>query len=99
MGAGWRVGRIAGVEIRIDQSWALIALLVTYSLYLQFSIDYRELSTGAAVALGIGAALLFFGSVLTHEMAHALMSGASPCLSSGALLTPRSSHAVRPTSS
>src|SRR5919106_5522064 len=74
MGAGWRVGRIAGVEIRIDQSWALIALLVTYSLYLQFSIDYRELSTGAAVALGIGAALLFFGSVLTHEMAHALMS-------------------------
>jgi Zn-dependent protease/predicted transcriptional regulator len=74
MGGGWRVGRIAGVEIRIDQSWALIALLVTYSLYLQFSDRYRELRTGGAVALAIGAALLFFGSVLTHEMAHALMS-------------------------
>lgn len=72
MSAGWRVGRIAGVEIRIDQSWALIALLVTYSLYLRFSADYRELSTGPAAALAIGAALLFFGSVLTHEMAHAL---------------------------
>jgi Zn-dependent protease/predicted transcriptional regulator len=74
MGGGWRVGRIAGVEIRIDQSWALIALLVTYSLYVQFTETYRELTTGAAVGLAIGAALLFFGSVLTHEMAHALMS-------------------------
>lgn len=74
MGAGWRVGRIAGVEIRIDQSWALIALLITYSLYLQFSDTYKELSTGAAAALAIGAALLFFGSVLTHEMAHAVMA-------------------------
>jgi Zn-dependent protease len=74
MGGGWRVGRIAGVEIRIDQSWALIALLVTYSLYVQFSDAYRQLSTGAGVALAIGAALLFFGSVLTHEMAHALMA-------------------------
>jgi Zn-dependent protease/predicted transcriptional regulator len=74
LGVGWRVGRIAGVEIRIDQSWALIALLVTYSLYLQFSVEYRELTTGAAVALAIVAAFLFFGSVLTHEMAHALMA-------------------------
>ncbi|HEV8681448.1 MAG TPA: site-2 protease family protein [Actinomycetota bacterium] len=62
------------MEIRIDQSWALIALLVTYSLYVQFTETYRELTTGAAVGLAIGAALLFFGSVLTHEMAHALMS-------------------------
>ncbi|MGH2683720.1 MAG: site-2 protease family protein [Actinomycetota bacterium] len=74
MGEGWRVGRIAGVEIRIDQSWTLIALLVTYSLYVQFSYDYRELTTGAGVALAIVAAFLFFGSVLTHEMAHALMA-------------------------
>jgi Zn-dependent protease len=73
-GGGWRVGRIAGVEIRIDQSWALIALLVTYSLFLRFSEQYDELNRGAAVALAIGAALLFFGSVLTHEMAHALMA-------------------------
>ena len=32
-GASWRVGRIAGVEIRIDSSWAVIALLITYSMY------------------------------------------------------------------
>jgi Zn-dependent protease len=71
---GWRVGRIAGVEIRIDQSWALIALLVTYSLFLQFSQRYEDLQSGAVAVLAVGAALLFFGSVLTHEMAHALMA-------------------------
>jgi Zn-dependent protease len=74
LGGGWRIGRIAGVEIRIDQSWALIALLVTYSLFLRFAQLYEDLTTGAAVALAIVSALLFFGSVLTHEMAHALMA-------------------------
>jgi Zn-dependent protease/predicted transcriptional regulator len=74
LSGGWRVGRIAGVEIRIDQSWALIALLVTYSLYLQFSDMFDDLTGGLAVALAVVAAFLFFGSVLTHEMAHALMA-------------------------
>ncbi|HVM12034.1 MAG TPA: site-2 protease family protein [Actinomycetota bacterium] len=73
-GNSWRVGRVAGIEIRIDQSWILIALLITYSLYLRFTFIYRELSTPAAVILAVAAALLFFGSVLTHEMAHSLMA-------------------------
>jgi Zn-dependent protease len=73
-GASWRLGRLAGIEIRIDSSWAVIALLITYSLYLRFTFLYRDLSTGAAAALAIMAAVLFFGSVLTHEMAHALVS-------------------------
>jgi CBS domain-containing protein len=34
-GTSWRVGRIAGIEIRIDSSWAVIALLITYSMYLR----------------------------------------------------------------
>ena len=33
-GTSWRVGRIAGIELRIDSSWAVIALLITYSMYL-----------------------------------------------------------------
>jgi hypothetical protein len=31
-GNPWRLGRIAGVEIRTDTSWVITALLVTYSL-------------------------------------------------------------------
>jgi Zn-dependent protease/CBS domain-containing protein len=75
-GTAWRVGRIAGIEIRIDSSWVVIALLITYSMYLQASEVYPELSGGAAVGLGIGATVLFFGSVLVHELAHAVVAQA-----------------------
>src|SRR5260221_14768774 len=76
VGTSWRVGRIAGIEVRVDSSWVVIALLITYSMYLRFSILYKGLSTGAAVGIAILAALLFFGSVLVHELAHALVSRA-----------------------
>jgi Zn-dependent protease/predicted transcriptional regulator len=75
-GTSWRVGRIAGIEVRVDSSWVVIALLITYSMYLRTSVLYPELSGGGAVALGIGATLLFFGSVLVHELAHARVSEA-----------------------
>jgi len=67
---------VAGIEVRVDSSWVVIALLITYSLYLRFSILYKGLSTGAAVGIAILAAVLFFGSVLIHELAHALVSRA-----------------------
>jgi Zn-dependent protease/CBS domain-containing protein len=75
-GTSWRVGRIAGIEVRIDSSWAVIALLITYSMYLRLSILYPELSGGGAVGLAILSAVLFFGSVLVHELAHALVAQA-----------------------
>src|SRR5258707_3372767 len=75
-GTSWQVGRIAGIEVRVDSSWVVIALLVTYSMYLRFSFLYKDLSTAAAVGIAILAAVLFFGSVLVHELAHALVSRA-----------------------
>ncbi len=73
-GNSWRIGRILGVEVRVDPSWVVIALLVTYSLYLQFTESFRRLTPASAVILAVVFALLFFGSVLTHEMAHAITS-------------------------
>jgi Zn-dependent protease/predicted transcriptional regulator len=75
-GTSWRVGRIAGIEVRIDSSWAVIALLITYSMYLRLAILYPQLSGGGAVGLAIVSAVLFFGSVLVHELAHALVAQA-----------------------
>jgi len=75
-GTSWRVGRIGGIEVRVDSSWVVIALLITYSMYLRLSVLYPELSGGGAVALAVLSAVLFFGSVLVHELAHALVAQA-----------------------
>jgi Zn-dependent protease/predicted transcriptional regulator len=75
-GTSWRVARIAGIEVRVDSSWVVIALLISYSMYQQVSRVYPELSGGAAVGLGVAATGLFFGSVLAHELGHALVSEA-----------------------
>src|SRR5258708_22079881 len=75
-GTSWQVGRIAGIQVRVDSSWVVIALLITYSMYLRFAFLYKDLSAGAAVGIAILAAVLFFGSILVHELAHALVSRA-----------------------
>ena len=76
LGRTWRLGRIAGVEIRIDSSWVLIALLITYSLYVRFTEAFPDLEVALGITLGVGFGLLFFASVLAHEMAHALVARA-----------------------
>lgn len=71
-GSSWRLGRIFGVEIRVDTSWVFIALLVAYSLNEQFQSLFPELTTAGSLVLAVVFGLLFFGSVLAHEMAHAV---------------------------
>lgn len=72
-GTSWRVGRIAGIDIRIDASWVFIFLLVGYSLYLRIVTEFRP-SAATAVVLAGAATIMFFGSVLLHELAHSVMS-------------------------
>jgi Zn-dependent protease/predicted transcriptional regulator len=73
---GWRVGRIGGVEIRVDPSWSIIAVLLTFNFWVFYSdrSKFPDLGSGAAGALAVLTAALFFGSVLGHELAHAGMS-------------------------
>jgi Zn-dependent protease/predicted transcriptional regulator len=73
---GWRVGRIGGVEIRVDPSWSIIAVLLTFNFWVFYSdrSKFPDLGSSAAGALAVLTAGLFFGSVLGHELAHAGMS-------------------------
>lgn len=66
-----RIARIGGVEVRIDPSWLLIALVFVWFFYARFA-TVADRTPGAALAMAVVAALLFFLSVLAHELAHAL---------------------------
>jgi len=74
MGNGVRVGRLFGITIRIDWSWILIFTLVTWNLRTVFAQVHPEWGSRLAWATAFLAAILFFGSVLAHELAHSLVA-------------------------
>jgi Zn-dependent protease/CBS domain-containing protein len=73
--SGLRLGSILGFEIRIDLSWFVIFFLVFWSLAVAvFPDEFPELSTRAHLLMGSAGTLLFFASLLAHELSHALVS-------------------------
>ncbi len=75
MGPGWKVGRLAGIDLAIHPSWLVIAFLVTYSLAeFQLPAEFPGWTTLTYWLVGFATALLFFASVLAHEMSHALVA-------------------------
>lgn len=74
---GLRVGSVLGFEIRIDTSWLVIFFLVFWSLARGvFPDEYPELTTGIHTAMGLAGTVLFFVSLLLHELSHAVVSRA-----------------------
>jgi Zn-dependent protease/CBS domain-containing protein len=66
------LGRIGGVEVRINWSWLVIFALIVWTLAVGiFPSQNPGLSDGVHLAMAIVAALLFFTSVLLHELGHA----------------------------
>ncbi|MBW3666620.1 MAG: site-2 protease family protein [Actinobacteria bacterium] len=73
-GTSWRIGEVAGVEIRVDVSWGLIALLVGYTFFVVLAAEFGATTTGTVVVAAIAMTLAFFASVLIHELAHSLLA-------------------------
>lgn len=77
MRSGFKVGTLFGINLYIDWSWILIFLLVTWNLAgAVFPSLHPDWGTGLNIALGIAASLLFFLSILAHELAHSLVAKA-----------------------
>ena len=67
--------RIAGIEIRLDYSWFIIfAILVYYFGFSYFPVVLPDLSRGFLAIVTIVTVLLFFFSVLAHELSHSLVA-------------------------
>ena len=75
-GRGWRIGSIGGVPITLDASWVWVAIPITYTLYVRVELTNPHLGELEALGLALVAAVLFFGSVLVHELAHAAVARA-----------------------
>ncbi|HEX7197709.1 MAG TPA: site-2 protease family protein [Candidatus Limnocylindria bacterium] len=75
MGAGWKIGRLAGIELAVHPSWLVIAFLLTFSLAdAFFPRIIPGWTAGQYWLLGAATALLFFASVLAHEFSHAILA-------------------------
>jgi Zn-dependent protease/predicted transcriptional regulator len=74
---GVRLGRFLGVEVAADFSLFVIFALVALSLGSgMLRVWHPDWSPGLRWTVAFGAAVLFFASVLVHEMAHALVARA-----------------------
>ena len=75
MTASLRIAKIWGIPIGLHWSWFIIFALVTFSLSAgMFPRDYPGLSPAAYWTLGVVTSLLFFASVLLHELGHAALA-------------------------
>ncbi len=71
----FRLGSFLGFEVRIDLSWFIIFFLVFWSLASGvFPSEYPDLSRQTHLLMGLVGTLLFFVSLLVHELSHALVS-------------------------
>jgi Zn-dependent protease len=65
------LGRFGGVEVRLNWSLVVVFALIVWSLaYGVFPSQNPGLSRGVHLVMAFAAALLFFGSLLLHELAH-----------------------------
>jgi Zn-dependent protease len=69
------LGRIAGIRVGIHWSWLVVFGLITWSLATAVFPDQNPgLGDGTYYAMAVVAAVLFFTSLLLHELGHALQA-------------------------
>ena len=70
------LGRLFGVDIGLHYSWFIIALLITLSLAGHFGATDPNWSRAIVWASAVITAVLFFVSIVLHELSHALVARA-----------------------
>jgi len=72
---GFRIAKILGIPIYLDASWLLIFGWITYQLSkIVLPQMYSKWTPAQYWSVGVLTSLLFFGSVLFHELAHSVVA-------------------------
>jgi Zn-dependent protease/predicted transcriptional regulator len=75
MKGSFKIGKIKGIQIEVNASWFVIFALVTYTLASgYFPVYYPNFDSTTRWVSSSVIALLFFFSVLLHELSHSLVS-------------------------
>ncbi len=70
-----KIFKLLGFEVRLDLSWFLIAIFITWSLSVGlFPYFYKDLSPQTYWFMGIAGTLGLFLSIVIHEFAHSLVA-------------------------
>jgi Zn-dependent protease/predicted transcriptional regulator len=73
--SSFQLGRIYGIQIGVNWSWLVVFALILWTLAAGiFPETNPGLSDGTYIGLAIAASLLFFASLLLHELGHAVQA-------------------------
>jgi len=75
-GSAWRIGRVSGIDIAIDQSWLLIFALISVSIAARLQISHPASADLARWLTAFAVAIAFFASIVMHELGHSLVAQA-----------------------
>src|SRR5262245_52686442 len=69
-----KLGRLFGIEIGLHYSWLIIAFLIVFSLAAHFQLTNPQWGPQVIWSVAAITALLFFASILVHELSHAAVA-------------------------
>lgn len=69
------LGRIFGISLKLNYTWFIVFALVTWSLTsFYFPDEFPEWNIATSLVAAIITSLLFFSSLLTHELMHSIVA-------------------------
>jgi Zn-dependent protease/CBS domain-containing protein len=74
MPASIRLGRVSGIPIGLHYSWFIIAALIPVSLAAHFRTTPPDWQAPTAWVISVLTAVLFFVTLLAHELSHAIVA-------------------------
>ncbi len=69
-----KLGRVAGIQIGLHYSWFIIAILIAFSLAAHFHDVRPGWGEGVSWTAAIVTSVLFFVTLLLHELAHSVVA-------------------------
>jgi Zn-dependent protease len=74
IGQSVKLTRIRGIDVGVHYSWFIVFALITFSLTARFTSEHPQWTLVEHYAVGIATSLLFFSSILVHELAHSFVA-------------------------